>query len=256
MDLGAPDDDPIVSALDDAGVVIGVFLVQWARTAVAFDIGLGNGEGEIVVAAVLVEGLDPVEVVRLVLLIDLAGDFVESEEGVGADLFHEHDERLTKGRGSLDEFAALQKVVVAGRDFEVAAVFVRAFLHDSEVVVVRVLGHFKIEGGMMDRLLDNRVRGDISDFFTPVVNGAVVADGFDVLLWSSKTHEEGVPLPVDCRGRIPLARTFYPRIDGIAGHAKRPCKLQGRYFCLLRPSVPGSALAFVPRGRSRWTNYR
>ncbi|GMV85588.1 MAG: hypothetical protein AMXMBFR80_14430 [Dehalococcoidia bacterium] len=127
-------------------------------------------------------------VVRLVLRIDLARDAVEREKRVGADLLHQDDEGLAeRGRG-LDELAALEKVVAAGGNFEIAAVAVAALGHDGEVAVGRVFGHFEVEAGVVDGLLDDRVRGDIGHLLAAVEDGAVVFQGVDVLLGGAESH--------------------------------------------------------------------
>src|SRR5690606_27885456 len=126
--------------------------------------------------------------------------------------------RLAEGGGRFDQLAALEQVVRARGELEVAAVLVGAFLHDGEVAVLGVLGHLEIEGGVVDRLLDDGVRRHVADLFTAVVDGAVVTDGIDVLLGSSETHWAEVASSIDCRRPIPLARIVYPGPAGSAAH--------------------------------------
>src|SRR5687767_15397925 len=102
MDLRPTDNYPVGAALDYSRVVIGVRLAQRPGAAVALGIGLRDRNREVIVAAVLVERLHALEVIRFVLLIYLARDAMEGEEGIGSDFFHKHNQRLAKGRGGLD----------------------------------------------------------------------------------------------------------------------------------------------------------
>lgn len=131
---------------------------------------------------------------------------MKCEEGIGADLLHEDDQSLAKGGRSFDELAALEEVVRARWILRVAAVLVAALLHDGEVPVLGVLRHFEVERGVVDCLLDDRVRRNVGDLFAAVEDGSVVADGVNVLLRSSETHVAEVVLA----GGLPRANTVGP----------------------------------------------
>ena len=101
----------------------------------------------------------------------------------------------------------------------------------------------------MHGLLDDRVGGHIRDLFAAVVDGAVVAERFDVLLGSAETHVAEDVLA----GRLPWANTLGRAI--LAARAF-PCRRQRnrprtRGACCVSCSVlqlPVSLLAFLPEG--------
>ena len=53
MCFGSPHDNAISPLFDDADIIIGVVLLRGQQAAVAFDIGLGNRETEILLLALL-----------------------------------------------------------------------------------------------------------------------------------------------------------------------------------------------------------
>ena len=83
--LGAANDDAVGSLFDDVGEHIGVRLLAGALRAVAFDIGHAADEHEVFVLDPGQILLQPLEIVRPALLVDLVGGDVERVEGVEAD---------------------------------------------------------------------------------------------------------------------------------------------------------------------------
>ncbi len=53
---------------------------------------------------------------------------------------------------------------------------------DGEVTISGVLSHFVVDAGVFDGFLDDGMRGDVVNLFTPVVDGASVLERIDVLL--------------------------------------------------------------------------
>ena len=88
--------DAIVATFDDGRVVVPDAIGSGAAAAIALVSVWATEMARVVIAAVPVERLYALEVVRLVFGIDLSGDAVEREERVAADLFHEHHEGLAE----------------------------------------------------------------------------------------------------------------------------------------------------------------
>ncbi len=188
VDLRPPDDDAVGAALDDAGVVVRVGLVGRSFGAVTLGVGLGHRDRQVVVAAVLVEGLHAAGVLGLVLLVNQAADLVEGEEAVGADLLHQWHQRLPPRRARFNEAGALQEVIGVARDLEVAGVRFTLIGDDGEVPVGRLFGHLEVDGGVLDGLADDRVSGDVADFLATVVDRPVVLQALHVFRCCAQAH--------------------------------------------------------------------
>ncbi len=71
MDFGAPYHDAIGPFVDDTDVVVRVFLRRWRQTPIAFHIGLGPCDRQIVIGAVAIERLDPAEIIRTLMIVHI-----------------------------------------------------------------------------------------------------------------------------------------------------------------------------------------
>jgi hypothetical protein len=179
VDLRAPDDDPVVPGLDDAQVGVLVRLLRRRKRAVALEVGLSDADGEILVAAVLVERVDApgMRFPELVLQRE------QGEQGIGADLLDQHDERLPCARRSLDQGAARKQVVAGAGDVEIAAV---ALAHDCEIPVVRVVGELVVERRVLDRVPEDVVRRHVADALAAVEHAASIAKALPVFVGGAK----------------------------------------------------------------------
>ena len=168
-------------------------LIGGAFPPVSFHVGLGDGDGEVVLAAVLVEFLDAREIARSHVLVHVGGEQAQGEERVGSDLLDEDDEGAAQGRGAFDESAALQEVVRGFGDVVVARVGAVGAFDEREFLLRLVFGHLVVDGGVIDRDSDDGVGGHVLHPLAPVVDDAAVIQALFVF---TRTHERhGAFLP-------------------------------------------------------------
>ena len=144
VDLRAAHDDPVGAPLDDPHVRVGVALLGRAQRTVALDVGLGDADREVAVAAVLVERPNRASRVRLA---ELVRERQQREQRVAADLLDQQHERLPGPRRGLDQRAAREQVVAVTRHVEVAA---RAVGPDRQPAVLGAVGELEVERGVVD----------------------------------------------------------------------------------------------------------
>ena len=165
MDLGAAHDDTVGALLDDSHVVVGMVLLRGSERAIALDVGLRDGDREIVVAAIAVVLVDALAILGFARRREALTDDAQCEQRVGADFLDQDDQRRTLARRGCDQRTALEQVVAVLRDVIVAAVFVGALFHDGEFAILRIVRHPVVERRVLDRDSDHRMRGDIRHFF-------------------------------------------------------------------------------------------
>ena len=93
MHLGAAHDHAVRALLDHAHVVVQMVLRRRTERAVALDVGLGDGDREVVVAAIAIVLLDPIAVDRFAGRREPLADDLERQQRVGANLLDQHDQR-------------------------------------------------------------------------------------------------------------------------------------------------------------------
>ena len=151
MCLCSTDDHAVGTALDDPQVHVRIGLLRRALEPVALHISLRDREREIVGSAMLVEGLDPLEIG---LIFKLSGHREQGEECVGADFFDQYNQRVALGGGRFDQSGAVEQVLGCTRDAVVGGVcFAVLFVRREFAVLIR-LGHLVIDAGMFDGLAD------------------------------------------------------------------------------------------------------
>ena len=92
MHLRPAQGDALIILGHDADVIIGMRLIARAFAPVSFHVGLGDGDGQVALPAVIVEFLDAGEVVRAHVLVHVGGQQTQGEERVGAYLLDQDDE--------------------------------------------------------------------------------------------------------------------------------------------------------------------
>ena len=125
VNLRAAHHDAVGTLLDDAHVVIGMILLRGPERAIAFDVGLRDGDREIVVAAFAVVLRGCARVLGLARRREPLADNMQREQRVGADFLDQHHQRRALARRGRDQLAALEQIVAILRNMIVAAVFVR-----------------------------------------------------------------------------------------------------------------------------------
>ncbi|CAB4640848.1 unannotated protein [freshwater metagenome] len=104
MHLGSADHNAIGSTFDDSKIGIGVGLRRRAETAIALDIGLCDGHGEVVGAAMVKECGDSLGPFRVTTSgIECSADATQGKESIGADLFDERDQGVASRGGGFNE---------------------------------------------------------------------------------------------------------------------------------------------------------
>ena len=181
VDLGAAHDDTVGALLDDSHVVVGMVLLRGSERAIALDVGLRDGDREIVVAAIAVVLVDALAILGFAGRGEPLADDVQREQRVGADFLDQHDQRRTLARRGCDQRAAFEQVVAVLRNMIVAAVFVAALFHDSEFAILRIVRHPVVERRVLDRDANHRMRGDIRHFLAAEEHRAAVAQRAFVL---------------------------------------------------------------------------
>src|SRR4029077_18820199 len=109
--------------LDDVNIIVGMILAGGAERAVALDVGLRDGDGEVVVAAIAMILVDALAVFGLAGGGHTLAEKVERVERVGADFLDKHDQGRALARRGGDKLAALEEIVGGARQMVVAAVF-------------------------------------------------------------------------------------------------------------------------------------
>ena len=181
MDLGAAHDDAVGALLDDSHVVVRMVLLRGAERAIALDVGLRDGDSEIVVAAIAVVLVDAIAILGLAGGREPLADDVQREQRVGADFLDQHHQRRALARRGRDQRAALEQVVAVLRNMVVAAVLVGALFHDRELAILRIVRHPVVERRMLDRDSDHRMRGDVCNLFAAKKHRAPIAQRAFVL---------------------------------------------------------------------------
>ncbi len=175
MDLGAAHDDSVGTLLDDSHVVIRMVLLRGAERAIALDVGLRNGDSEIVVAAFAVVLVDAIAILGLARRGQPLADDMQREERVGADFLDQHDQRRALAGRGRDQRAALEQVVAILRNMVVAAVLVGALFHDGEFAILRIVRHPVVERRVLDGDSDHGMRRDVRNFFAAKKHRASIA---------------------------------------------------------------------------------
>ncbi|GGC72879.1 hypothetical protein GCM10010994_34060 [Chelatococcus reniformis] len=178
MQLGAPHDDAVLAALDDADVEIGIVLLVGAALAVALGVGDHLGPAQIVVAAILVHTLDVLGVHR----VDLGYRVLDLHQG------HEHAGDGRADRGVLQQLDALVQVFGRARHL-VDPVRLAAVLGGvaAQVTQIRVVV-FVVVGNQGQRHLEAGILGDVRDVLAIPIGDAAVPQRFDILLRCLQTH--------------------------------------------------------------------
>ncbi len=176
MRLRTAHDDPVGTLLDHVDVEVRVGLLGRPDRAVALDVGLRDRDGEVVVAAPLVQR--PCPFVRLPLQ-----DPHEGEHRVGADLLDQRRDARGAGRRQLDRTGPGEQVLGRARDpvqqrDRPAGVVV---VDDERVAVLGLLGHVEVDAGHVDRHAQVGFLGDVVDAAPAVVHDTTVAERLQVL---------------------------------------------------------------------------
>src|SRR5713101_5932585 len=109
MDLRAAHDDAILALVNDTQVIIRMLLPLRPQAAVTLYIALRHSHAVVALPTELIVFLHSLFVLGLATLGHLFGNDMESEEGIGADLFDQHHQGRPFARAGGDETAALEQ---------------------------------------------------------------------------------------------------------------------------------------------------
>jgi hypothetical protein len=153
VNFGAAHDNAIGPFVHDADIIIRVFLRRWRPAAVPFHVGLRHGHSQVVLGAIAVKVFDAAQIIRLMVIVHIAGQHVQGVEGIRADLFDQHHQGAPQAGSGFDELAALQEVFAVAGQGEIAAAGLARFgiRNDGQVAVARVFGHAIIDARVLDR---------------------------------------------------------------------------------------------------------
>ena len=107
MNFRAPYNNASVATVNHADIIIGMILLGRPAAAVAFDVGLRNGHGQIIATAMFVDRSHALQVSSPQLFVHVFCDQMKRKQAVGADFFDQDDQRAPKTRRGLDQFASL-----------------------------------------------------------------------------------------------------------------------------------------------------
>ena len=181
------DDDFILGFVNDPNVIVGAALLARPLGPVAFYIGDGARQGEIVDRAMPAILCDAVQV-RLIAR--NPGHSRDRIHDVGADVFHEREGAVRHTACSLDQLVPLGDGLRVVGDLEIPAYLLAGawLLHDGELVHVWMIRQQEIKRGGFNADLDVGILGDIGNFVSKNVNLAVVSQSCLVFVSGSKCH--------------------------------------------------------------------
>ena len=175
MALRAPHDDAVGRSSTTWTYEVGVGLLVRRLRAVALHVGLRDRDREVVVAAVLVEGLTPLA--RLAL-----EHRSQAEQRVGADSFSEISVPPSAVIVSISRMRASRSSVVWGIGSTRVFVAGVGILRHREVAIRRVVPDLEVERGVVDRDTQVGLLEDVVDPLPAVPEGATVAERRAVLV--------------------------------------------------------------------------
>ena len=172
VDLGSAYHDAVVAPVNNAHIIVRMVLALGAHAAVPFDIALGHGHRIIIIPTQLIVFFDPLAILSRAVLGHFFGNNVQRQERVRANLFNQNNQRGSLTGTGGNQTAALEQVFGVLGQVIITGIFLAGLRvgDHRQVAVARVFGHLIVDAGVLNGLADNRVGGDIVNFFTAIID--------------------------------------------------------------------------------------